>query len=97
MPLTREDLCPGYVEGRRGDLGRCSCGLEWWAEMPPHLASGEPITVEIYQRICRRERLAAEAERRRAETLAADRTEREGQALLAADALRRLRWERRRT
>ena len=76
MPLTRESLCPAFVEGKRAMKGRCVCGLVWVLEMPPHLPDGTELTPEQWSRIERREREASEAERRKAELLAEDRARR---------------------
>ena len=56
---TLNDLCFGFVPGRTGLSGVCSCGLHWEGEMPPHDAKGRPVHLD---RIDRRNREAAEAD-----------------------------------
>lgn len=43
---TENDLCPGFVVGRRGVNGVCACGLYWEGEMPPHDAAARPVRLD---------------------------------------------------
>jgi hypothetical protein len=48
------EMCPGFVPGRTGDAGVCSCGLHWTGTMPRHTAQGRVIEDHLWVRFLAR-------------------------------------------